>query len=128
MRVRVKAGIACVALVAVPAVALGGARPPDGATYRSGVNVLTTDNGGKKVDAGVAIYECGNQAAFKLEGLRVSVKGRYSFEGRVKNVGGKRFRLEVAGEFKNARRARQRTTIRARGCKASERITLKKKS
>lgn len=128
MSVRVKVGIACVILLVLPAVALGGSRPPDDTTYRAGTNVVTTTSGGRKVDVGVAIYQCRNQAAFKLEGIRISRRGTYSFRGRAKNVAGDAYRLSIRGRFKNDRRARQRATIKRKGCEATERITLKKES
>lgn len=125
MKTKLKLSIACATLLALPAVALGGSRPPDDTSYRAGTNVVTTTSGGRKVDVGVAIYECRNQAAFKLEGIRVSRRGIYSFRGRAKNVAGDAYRLSIRGRFKNDRRARQRTTIKKKRCEATERITLK---
>ncbi len=126
MKTKAKLTIACVTLLVLPAVALGGERPPGDTSYRAGTNVLTTTSGGRQVDVGVAIYECRNRAAFKLEGLKVSRRGTYSFRGRAKNVAGDPYRIAVRGRFKNARRARQKTTIKKKRCEAFERVTLKR--
>ena len=56
---------------------------------------------------------------------RVSRRGTYSFRGRAKNVAGDAYRLAIRGRFKSDRKARQRTTIKRKGCSATERITLK---
>ena len=125
MRIKVKIGLACLGLMAVPAVALGGVRPPDDTTYQDGGSVATTTNGGKKVDLGVAIYECGNPVPFSIEGVKVSRKGKYAHSGRTKNVAGDKYDLTVKGEFKSKSKTVQKVTIEKGSCKKSEKITLK---
>lgn len=125
MTTKMRVGLACAAMLALPAIALGGERPPDDTTYQDGSYQATSTDGGKKVDLGVAIYECDNPVPFSLEGLKVSKQGEYSHEGMTKNVAGEKYDLTVEGEFKSAKKAVQKTTIKKGGCKETEKVTMK---
>lgn len=125
---------ASIAILVVPALALAGTRPPEGANYaKTGTSNLASTHTDKdknskaeKVDVSIGIYKCGNQVPVSLNNLKINGKGKYSFKGKAKNLAGQKVNLVVKGEFKNKNKLVQRTTIKSGNCKKTDKVTLKR--
>ncbi len=123
-----------IGMLIVPAMALAGKRPPEGATYtKTGTsNIATTkadkdgNSAAEKVDLSVAAYECGNGVPIGIDGVKINKKGKYKFAGKAKNLAGQKVNLKVVGTFKSAKKLVQKTTVYKGNCEATDKVVMKR--
>ncbi len=122
---------ALVALLAWPAVAVGGVLPPENADWQDGENVASTpldtdlNDVAEVVFLGVFITKCGSVAPFDLDGSQaISSTGEYGFSGKVANLAGQRFKLKIKGEFVSPTKVVEKVTIKKGKCKKTKTFTL----
>lgn len=123
--------VALLALLALPAAAFGGVLPPENADWQDGENVastpLDTDSNdvAEVVFLGIFITKCGSVAPFDFDDSHpISSTGEYSFNGKVANLAGQRFKLKIKGELVSPTKVVEKVTIKKGKCKKTKTFTL----